>query len=173
MTDFALLVKRLTPTIRRISYKVSKGFSYFDHEDLFQEALIYLWKSFLSGKLEDKTDSYILQGCYFNLKNYFRTHSRNTKAVSFESLINEEGDIIENVAFLNRQRPREYLEYFHNKFLADAIRNNGLSVREKEVLFLYADGLTTREIGSRLGVSHVSVVKVMANAREKCKKHLD
>lgn len=173
MTDFTLLVKRLMPTIRRISYRASKGFSYFDHEDLFQEALIYLWNSHLSGKLEDKTDSYMLQGCYFNLKNYIRTHSRNTKAVSFESLVGEDGDILENVLSLSREQPKAYLEYFHNKFLVDTIRNNGLSTREKEVLFLYAEGLTTREIGARLGVSHVSVVKIMGRAKEKCKKHLD
>lgn len=173
MLEFTVLLKRLSPTIRRISYKASREGFYFDHEDLFQEALVYMWNAYLAGKLRDKTDSYILQGCYFSLKNYIRTHSRNSKAVSLDALCGENCDDIEEALAFKREQPKAYLDYFHNKFLVDAIRNNGLSEREKEVLFLYAEGLTTREIGARLGVSHVSVVKIMGLARGKCKKHLD
>ena len=51
--------------------------------------------------------------------------------------------------------------------------NNGLTPREKEVFILALEGLTVREIGDRLGVSHVRVVKLRANIKEKCIKHLD
>ena len=42
--------------------------------------------------------------------------------------------------------------------------------KEKEIVFFYLQGWTTREIGERLGISHVSIVKLEGKIREKCKK---
>ena len=68
---------------------------------------------------------------------------------------------------------RHYLDYLNDKLLAETIRNNGLTKREKELLSLCAQDLTTRQIGQRLGISHVSVLKAMRRVRGKCKKYLD
>lgn len=70
--SFEALVGKLTSTLRRITRKLNGHFTFMDDQDLFQEALIHLWSCFQSGSLDDKTDSYILQGCYFHLKNYIR-----------------------------------------------------------------------------------------------------
>jgi RNA polymerase sigma factor (sigma-70 family) len=43
-----------------------------------------------------------------------------------------------------------------------------LNEREKVVFRLYLDGLTTRDIGTRLGISHVMVVKIKKKIKEKC-----
>jgi len=48
-----------------------------------------------------------------------------------------------------------------------------LTKREKGIVSYCADGLTMREIGKILGVSHVRVVKLMRRIRVKCDKHLD
>lgn len=167
---FEILVKRISPTLKRITYRLNGHFSFFNDEDLFQEALIHLWQDFRKGKLQDKTDSYILQGCYFHLKNYLRKTKVKAKVVSLETIVNEEGANLEEILFLENE-DRKYLDYLNDKLLTEAIRNNGLTQREKEILSFSAEGLTTREIGRRLGISHVRVVKLMVSIRNKCRKY--
>ncbi|MBI4972379.1 MAG: sigma-70 family RNA polymerase sigma factor [Candidatus Omnitrophica bacterium] len=170
---FEELLKKLSPTIKRIAYKLKRQGLFFNEEDLYQEALVYLWRNFKCGLLKDKTDSYILQGCYFYLKNYIR---KNTKRIIVLSLhCRNRG---EETAGLEEVIPdgldkSTYLDYLNDKLLAEAIQNNGLNPREKELLYFYAQGLTTREIGQRLGVSHVRVVKLTKRIRQKCSRYLD
>ena len=64
-------------------------------------------------------------------------------------------------------------EDLHNKFLAESIRNNGFNPREKRLLAYFSQGLTTRDIGKRMSISHVAVVKMMHKIRVKAWKHLD
>ena len=59
----------------------------------------------------------------------------------------------------------------NNKFLAEIIEKNGFSTREKAILKFFKEGLTTREIGKRIKVSHVSIVKVMHKIRVKCRRY--
>ena len=59
--SFEELLEKITPTLKRITYRLNGHFSFFNDEDLFQEALMHLWVEFQQGKLNDKTDSYILQ----------------------------------------------------------------------------------------------------------------
>ncbi|MCU0652415.1 MAG: hypothetical protein MUC39_05695, partial [Candidatus Omnitrophica bacterium] len=75
--------------------------------------------------------------------------------------------------FLPATDPKEYFDYLNNKALIETIRNNGLTIREKDIFNLALGGLTTREIGKKLGISHVRVVKLQKTMREKCRKHLD
>lgn len=172
--NFAQILKRITPVLRRIAFKVNRRHTFFNEEDLYQEALVYLWQAFNAGKLKDKTDSYILQGCYFHLKNYLRKAKVRPGVLSLEALVNgEDGLELEEVLSLPGEGKKEYLDYLNSRMVADVIRNNGLTDREKNILFMYADGLTTRQIGKRFGVSHVSIVKQLAVIREKCIKHLD
>jgi len=123
--------------------------------------------------LRDKTDSYILQGCYFHLKNYIRKNYNKIKLINLESLTNEEGEIFGLDNILSLQNSESYFEVIHCKMLIEQVNNNGLTKREKEVFRLALEGLTTREIGSRLGISHVRVVKLIVRIRQKFRKHLD
>ena len=66
-----------------------------------------------------------------------------------------------------------YLDYLHDKLLVEVIRNNGLLPREKKIIEFYARGFTTREIGCRLGLSHVRVIKLTRVIKQKCSKYLD
>ncbi|MBU1726739.1 MAG: sigma-70 family RNA polymerase sigma factor [Candidatus Omnitrophica bacterium] len=171
--NFETLLKKISPTLKRITYRLNYHFTFFNDEDLFQEALIHLWQDFNAGELSDKTDSYILQGCYFHLKNYLRKHLARARFVSIEASLNEEKFTLEGSLSLEDEKSSRYLDDLHTKMLIEAIRNNGLSPREKEVFNFLSQNLTTRQIGERLGVSHVSVVKIISRIREKCKKHLD
>ena len=162
---FEELVQRISPKLKRITYKLNGHFSFFNEEDLYQEALIHLWQDFCLGKLDNKTNSYILQGCYFYLKNYIRKIRDKSNLVSLNSMTEEDGSNLEEILCLENQK--SCLVDLENKILIQEIQNNGLTQREKEIFFLSLEGLTTREIGKKLGISHVMVIKIKKNL---CKK---
>jgi RNA polymerase sigma factor (sigma-70 family) len=171
--SFESLIKRISPTLKRITYKLNGHFSFFNDEDLYQEALIHLWLDFKEGKLKDKTDSYILQGCYFYLKNYIRKNYDKANLVSLENSTNEEGDVFDLDNVLSLEVSESHFDLINCKMLIEKISNNGLTKREKEVFCLALEGLTTREIGSRLGISHVRVVKLKSKIKDKSRKYVD
>lgn len=164
---FEELLKIISPTLKRITHKLNGRFCFFNDEDLFQEAMLHLWVCFQEGKLHDKTTSYILQGCYFHLKNHIRKVQDKTNLVSINAIVDGESmDLEETLCLRNSESCFDDLE---NKILIEQIQNNGLTEREKEVFCLCLEGLTTREIGKHLGISHVSIVKARKNLRKKLK----
>lgn len=169
---FEQLLKKISPILKRITFKLDGNSISFNHEDLYQEALVHLWQDFNAGKLRHKTDSYILQGCYFYLKNYIRKTRTKTKLVSIEETFDNE-DVSFQGMLLEDKNSTRYFDYLNDKMLVEVIQNNGLEPREKHILSLYAQGLTVREIGKKLGVSHVRVVKLTKRIKDKCKKYID
>ncbi len=173
--QFETLLYKISPVLKRIAYRLNRRFTYYNHEDLYQEAVIHLWQGYRENKLSDKTDSYILQGCYFHLKNYMRKANVRNNQVSLEGAFcsGEEGTALEEKLAFKRNVYREDIEKLDNKLLVEVIMNNGFTSREKEILKFYAEGLNTRQIGSNLGISHVMVVKLTHKLRQKCKKYID
>lgn len=171
--SFEELHQKLSPTIKRIAWRLNGHYRSFNHDDLYQEATIHLWSNFLKGKLSDKTDSYILQGCYFHLKNYIRKVNERSNVISIDAALSANVEAtIDDV--LGKYWSSDDCRFdLHNKFLAQSIQNNGFNPKEKKLLTYLSQGLTTRDIGKRLGVSHVSVVKVIKKMRVKSQKHLD
>ncbi|MDD5465836.1 MAG: sigma-70 family RNA polymerase sigma factor [Candidatus Omnitrophica bacterium] len=170
--SFEELHQKLSPTIKRIAYKLNGRYRSFNHDDLYQEASIHLWSNFLKGKLSDKTESYILQGCYFHLKNYIRKVNERSNVISIDATLSADGATIEDVLGKYWSSP-DCRGQLHNIFLARSIQNNGFNLKEKKLLAYFSQGLTTREIGKRMGISHVSVVKLMQKVRARAQKHLD
>jgi len=158
---FEAMVGRLSRTLRRITHRLNPHSSFIGEQDLFQEALIQVWSRLEAGGLDDKTDSYILQGCYFHLKNYLRKNQDRTMLVTMSSIMDEDG--MEEMLFADDLACYDYLE----GALQIEAMERGMTAREKEVLFLCLEGMTTREIGKALGVSHVSVVKTRSKIKEK------
>jgi RNA polymerase sigma factor (sigma-70 family) len=150
--EFERLAKRLTPKIKAIAYKLNHRFTFFNDEDLFQEAMVHLWKECSAGKLADKTDSYILQGCYFHLQNYIRTAKDKFFSFSLDVHPSNEGERFEEPLELKDERSGDYFERLNREMIVEVIRNNGLTPREKELLPFFAEGLTVREIGRKVGV---------------------
>lgn len=142
--SFEELLRRISPILKRITYKLNGHFSSFNDEDLYQEALLHLWQDFNTGKLTDKTDSYILQGCYFHLKNYLRKTRDKISFLSIDNFVDEDGTGLEEI--LSLEDNNSCFDYLENKMLIETIQNNGLTPREKEILPLCLEGLTTREI---------------------------
>lgn len=138
-----------------------------DENDLIQEMSIHLWKKWKKDKFKGQNESYLLQGCWFHLKNHLRVISDNVETVSLNEPVNG-GDIplneliVDESAFIPGQ-----LEY---KILINRIKSNGLSKREKEVFELYMEGHTLREIGEKMNISFVMVSKIQKNI---CRKYRD
>lgn len=172
--NFEEILKRISPKLKRITYKLYSGFAYFNDEDLYQEAAIHLWLRFKQGILEDKTDSYILQGCYFHLKNHIRKKQPKTIFISLNNLTHDEEQVCLNGALaLEDEQAKCFREDLSNNLLAHDIHNNGFTEREKKVLQFVSEGQTVRQIGNHLGASHVSIVKLMKKIRGKSKRYID
>jgi len=170
---FEKLAAKLAPKIKAIAYRLNRRQAFFNDEDLFQEALVHLWKECVAGKLDDKTDSYILQGCYFHLQNHIRSVKDKIIPLSLDIPLGEDGDSPCETMEIRDERSEDYFQRLNEKLIVEVIRNNGLTDREKELLPLFAQGLTIRDIGKRIGVSHVRIVKMKKEIRRKCLKHLD
>ncbi len=161
--SFEALIAKLSPTLKRITCKLNGHFTFMDDQDLLQEALIHLWSDFQLGKLDDKTDSYILQGCYFHLKNYIRKSQDSATMLSLNSIMEEDGPHLEEILIADNLASYDRVE----TVLQIEAMGSGISQREKDVLFFCLEGMTMREIGKRMGISHVSVVKIRNKIRER------
>ncbi|MCK4858996.1 MAG: sigma-70 family RNA polymerase sigma factor [Candidatus Omnitrophica bacterium] len=166
--SFEELLENISPVLKRIVQKVNTRFSFVDEEDLFQEASMHLWVNFRDGRLNNKTDSYILQGCFFYLKNYLRKRREKVSLISLDASINEDGSTLAEK--LPSGNSELCFDYVRNKILIEEIRDSGLTKREGEVLSLCLEGLTVRGIGQKLGISHTRVIKLRNNIRRKSHK---
>ena len=162
--NFEEMLRKLSPTLRRITHKLNGHFTFFDEDDLFQEALEHLWLAFQNGSLGDKTDSYVLQGCFFHLKNYIRKTSDKVKLVSTNLPIDEEGSTMEEMIVSDKGGVEEQVD---SLLLAESIEKSGLSKREEKALSLLLRGMTVREVGKELGISHVMVLKIKGRIRDR------
>lgn len=163
--NFEEMIGKLSPTLRRITYKLNGHFTFFDENDLFQEALEHLWVAFENGSLSDKTDSYVLQGCYFHLKNYIRKTMDRANLTSINLPIDEDGSTIEDTLICHDNNTEDTVD---SVFLSEAISKIGLSEREEKILSFCLSGMTVREIGKEMGISHVMVVKIKGRIKIKC-----
>jgi len=164
MMDFEGVVRRLSPTLKRITKKLNGHHSFFDDDDLYQEALSHLWVAHNKGSIDDKTDSYILQGCYYHLKNYLRKVREHGIFFSLNNPVGEEGICIEDFLISENIKTLDYIE---GKLEVESLEEKCLSNRECEVLSCFLEGMSMREIGSRLGISHVMVLKIKNKIRDK------
>ncbi len=162
--DFHNTLKRLSPKLRAITRRLNGKFTFFDEEDLYQEALLYLLQLNRRKALQDKTESFLLQGCYYHLKNYIRTVWKRTDAcsLSLDNCIHEDGLSLEETFF--KKEGSAALEFI----LRLREIKNRLSEREKQVFSLTLEGFTTREIGQRMGTTHVVVIKLIRRIKERC-----
>lgn len=170
LTGFNQLAARFNSGIKAIAHKHRPRCGFVDADDLAQEALLSLWLKWKEGKLSDKNKSYILKGCYFDMKNFLRKSRDFVTPLSLDTPIDEDGatlkEVIPDQNTVDDRRDKEA------DFLVDMIRNDGLTVREKEVFEYFMQGLNTRDIGKKLGISHVRVVKIQKNIRDKARAKL-
>lgn len=162
--EFEFMVRRLSPVLKRITRRLNGHHSYFDEDDLYQEALMHLWSAYGNGVIEDKTDSYILQGCYYHLKNHLRKVRENVVFISLNEPAGEDGTPWEEMIPSGESSAFTILE---GKLRLQAVSEACVSERDREVVGLLMDGMSAREIGARLGISHVMVLKIKNRVRDR------
>ncbi|MDP1854199.1 MAG: sigma-70 family RNA polymerase sigma factor [Candidatus Omnitrophota bacterium] len=167
--EFNELASQFNSGIKAIASKHRPQCGFIDAQDLAQEALLSLWLKWKAGSLKDKNKSYILKGCYFEMKNFLRKSLDAVTPVSLDVPIDEEGATLKEIIPDARLNDDHSIEV---NFLIDAIRNDGLTTREKEVFEYFLLGLNTRQIGRKLGISHVRVVKIEKNIWAKTRAKL-
>jgi len=163
--EFNALVARLMPGIKGIVHKLQTRSPIMDGDDLTQTTLVHLWTLYGQGGTQDKTLSYLLQGCYHHLRNQLRLR-RHT---STESSLEEDAPRLESDPYEERsiRDPHSLEDAFQGEWLLRSVHESGLTQREETVLLHLLEGLSVREIGDKLGVSHVRVVNLTKSIRSK------
>jgi RNA polymerase sigma factor (sigma-70 family) len=165
---FEELVQRINPTLKKITKKLNGHFTFFNDEDLYQEALVNLWVRYNEGVLHDKTDSYILQGCYYYLRNHLRKVHEDADILSLDNPINEDGLKLEDILCSKDQSPFDDLE---SSMDIEGAADKCLTERERQILIYLLEGMSMREIGIKFSISHVMVLKIRNRIREKYTGH--
>jgi DNA-directed RNA polymerase specialized sigma24 family protein len=136
--------------------------AYFDEEDLYQEALTHLWGAFRKGSIDDKRDSYILQGCYYHLKNHLRKVRENAVFVSLNDARGGKTASPGGMKPPTNPRPSRVLR---TKEVPGDRRRMQFGPGPPGAELLMED-LSVREVGTRLGISHVMVLKIRNRIRD-------
>lgn len=161
------MVKKFSPQIRQLAARIPTFSQSIDKEDLYQEMLFHLYKRWENGDFEGKDDAYIIGSCYFHLKNYVRKFREKAKIVSLNEAIGENGVTLEELIPDQKSLISERQD---DAIFIQQMKEKELTRREKEVAELLLQNYTLREIGARLGISHVMVLKIKKNIGKKFKK---
>jgi len=167
--DFETLLKKISPRLKSIAISHNGHGFFIDKEDLYQEMCIYLWDNFKDGVPLGINEVYIVKGCKFHILNYLRKQKEKAWIVSLEKPLNEDGYRLKDI-LPDKKEPLD--RCIDRKTIINDIKNNGFSKREKETLPLLLEGYTVREIGEKLGISHVMVVKLKQRIIKKCQKRI-
>lgn len=165
--DFETLLKKVSPRLKSIARSYNGHGFFIDKEDLYQEMCIHLWDNFRDGVPPGINEAYIVKGCKFHMLNYRRKQKEKAVIVSLDKPLNEDGYTLKDI-LPDKKEPLD--RCIDRETIINDIKNNGFSKREKETLPLLLEGYTVREIGEKLGISHVMVVKLKQRIIKKCQK---
>src|SRR5690606_16186763 len=106
----------------------------------------------------------ILQGCYFHLRNYLRKVQDKAIVLSLNTGAGGDSSRLEDVLATDGAGVFENLE---SSIDVEAGEAKYFTDREKTVLSLIMEGMSMREIGAKIGISHVMVLKIRNRIRDK------
>lgn len=165
--DYRTLHAKLAPILNKIARGYNGQCRFVDTDDLYQEMCLYLWINFKDGLPDNLNYSYVIRGCRFHILNYLRKNREKAKIFGLEDPLNEEQNTLKDIL---PQQDEGLDRCVERKIIFKEIMDNGYTKREKEVLALLLEGLTVREAGERLGISHVMVVKLKKRLIEKSRR---
>lgn len=164
--NFKEILKELTPKFISISLQLNKNSNGYDLNDLVQEMSMHLLEKWNKGEIEGYTKSYILQSCWFHIKNYLRKINKKIKTISLDDIV-DGADVC--LCEMIEDDSEAVYDIVNFKITVDNILSNGLTKREKEVFMLTLEGHTLREMGEILDISFVRVLKIENNIKKKVK----
>lgn len=163
---FDELFSRVSPKIRKIARRYNRRGIVFNYEDLYQEMSVYLWDKFKTGIPEGMNESYIVKGCLFHILNYLRKARENAVFFPLEEPVDDGKDSLRELLADQHEHLDKHID---EDLVVEHILSNGFSPQEKQVFVLLMKGHTVREIGGRMGISHVMVIKINKRLRDKCR----
>jgi len=174
--EFTQIAEKLETKLRKIAGNVTHNRA--DQDDLLQEGWLYLWKN--REKLENKTISYVLTGCYFRFIDYLRqgrsVDSKSRESVTVISIfyVSDEGEA--PLVSIIPSRVEDIKDTVIAKDLEEQIRNH-LNTKLKETYSLLLKGHTLGEIAKELNLTHEAVrlrlKEIRRIARDYFAKNLD
>jgi len=154
--EFTETVEKLEANLRKIAGDVTDNRA--DQDDLLQEGWLYLWKN--REKLENKTISYVLTGCYFRFIDYLK-QGRSIDSKSRENLTvislhwtSDEGQ--EPLICIIPSRVEDATQTLIARDLRERIRKH-LNTKLKETYDLLLKGYTLGEIAKELNLTHEAI----------------
>jgi len=136
------------------------------HDDLVQEALVHLWLA--EHHQPGQSRSWYLQGCVFHLKNFLRKgrsidsiKRRRENPGSLDECDESPPTLEAGSPVELRDEPDPHTDVLSAVALREVLQllAHDLDPRGKAILSCLADGLSAREIASKLKLSHTAVIK--------------
>jgi RNA polymerase sigma factor (sigma-70 family) len=127
-------------------------------EDLMQEALIHLWQ--VQEQNPGQTKNWYLQNCRFHLLHYLALGRSVDSPKRRASQVHPSDQTEDSDGWLERFESGESVLQDVSARDILAAMSTLLSDREMSILQWLSDGVGTREIGKRLGISHPMVIKL-------------
>lgn len=131
-----------------------------DHNDLFQEITIQLWRNFSKFRGDAKFSTWMYRVALNTAISLYRKSTKTVKAQD-----------ISDVAFKIKSEDYDDTEEQQLKALYKAIR--GLNDIDKALVFLYLEDKSYKEISNTLGISAVNARVKMTRAKDRLKKILN
>jgi len=142
-------------THKGILFKLSKIYmdDILDQEDLYQEMVFQLWRSYGNFKGESKFSTWMYRVALNTALVYVKKDQRKPKT----NTINDQVDLPDHSDHAQKE---EQLDYFYR-----AVKE--LNEVEKAVIFLFLEGLSHREISVQLGISEVNARVKLNRTKDK------
>ncbi|WP_442266170.1 RNA polymerase sigma factor [Tenacibaculum sp. ZS6-P6] len=131
-----------------------------DHNDLFQEITIQVWKNYVKFRGDAKFSTWLYRVSLNTAISLFRKSSRKVKTQD-----------ISDIAFKIKAIEYDDTQEVQLKALYGAIQH--LNDIDKALVFLYLEDKSYKEISDTLGISEVNARVKMNRAKDKLKKILN
>lgn len=141
-----------------VLYKVSKMYmdTTEDREDLFQEIVLQLWKSYDNFKGNSEFSTWMYRVALNTAIVYLKKEKKNSSTVTYETTM--------DIAVEEYSHEKEnQLKYFYK-----AVQE--LNSIEKALIFLFLEGQSHKDIGKNLGLSEVNARVKLNRTKEKLQK---
>ncbi len=145
----------LMSTHKGILHKVGRMYmdTAEDQEDLHQEIIIQLWKSYGNFKGESEFSSWMYRVAVNTAITYFKKEKRRSDTFAYEI-------VKEPVSEPYDTKKEEQLALFYK-----AVQQ--LTAVEKAIILYFMEGLSHKEIGSQLGITEVNARVKLNRTKEK------
>lgn len=149
-------------TNQNIAHKICRLYTtnQSDHNDLFQEITIQLWKNYPKFRGDAKFSTWMYRVALNTAISLYRKSTRNIKTQD-----------ISEIAFKIKSENYDNTEELQLKALYKAIHK--LNDIDKALIFLYLEDKSFKEIAQTLGISSVNARVKMTRAKEKLKNILN